>query len=614
MCGIAGFWKRGGKSADTTDIAPMLAAISHRGPDGEGSWHDGHVALGHRRLTILDTSERASQPMVTDDGQGVLTYNGETYNFQALRRELEAEGHTFRSTGDTEVVLTALHHWGPEKAIPRFNGMFALAYFDRRDGALWLARDRLGIKTLVTADIGDTVLFASEVKALLAHPGMPRRIDGMALIKWIVSPRRHAHRLLFESVDSVAAGSWWKISADGIEKRCYFHILDALDIDRLIAARQRNFADLVDEVESRLIDSVGLHLASDVPLAAMCSGGVDSSLVAAYAKQLQPDITAYVADIDFAGSEGDQAELVGNHLGVPVERVAVDRERYLRGYPECVWHSDGPLTHPSDPALLAVTRACRANGVKVLLTGEGSDELFGGYSDHVSLWRKLRHLELLAPILPSARRKVRRLAAGLTSFEGKPREMLDRNLALAIDADEEFVRQRIVDRLAPIEPLSDRAFLAFGLVDLYGFLTALLHRHDRLGMAASMEMRVPFIENQLIDFATHLPRWAKVHRRQGKRVVKQAAARRLPPGVVYAPKKGFPAPGAFVRGTGRLLVDGRLAEAMEWNSRTTKEIVVMLEADRQLCFRIVSLELWLRQFFSGEAAGELGERLVAAAT
>jgi asparagine synthase (glutamine-hydrolysing) len=613
MCGIAGLWHRGGGCADPGDIHRMLATIVHRGPDDEGTWQDGRVVFGHRRLTILDTTDRASQPMLTGDDQGVIIYNGETYNYRELRRELEAEGYAFRSTGDTEVVLTALHHWGPERAIPRLNGMFAFAYLDRRDTTLWLARDRLGIKTLVTAEIGDAILFASEVKALLAHPRMSPRVDRMALTKWMVSPPRHAQRYLFESVEPVAAGSWWRITAAGVEKHRYFHAIDELDIERLVAAPTARIAELVDKTEHLLRRSVELHLASDVPLATMCSGGVDSSLVTAYAKELRPDITAYVADMDFRNGEGDQAERVGRHLGVPVRRVAIDRQRLLRSWADSVWHADGPSTHQSDPALLAVTRACRADGIKVLLTGEGADELFGGYDAYLSVWRRLRRAQRTWRWLPGIRRRARRSAQSYTPFMRLPQDLLDRQVSLAIDSDEEFVRRRIADRLAPIQPLSDRGFLACGMADLYGYLTTLLHRHDRLGMAASMEMRVPFVESQIIDFAVHLPRRAKLHRGQGKWVVKAAAARRLPADIVYARKKGFPTPHDYVRGSGRLLVGGRLAEEMRWTRRTTEEVAAMLESHSYLCFMIVGVELWLRMFFSGEGPDELGERLVALA-
>jgi asparagine synthase (glutamine-hydrolysing) len=613
MCGIAGLWRRSGGTADPADIEAMLAAIVHRGPDGSGLWAKGTIAFGHRRLTVLDTTERAAQPMTTTDDRGVIVYNGETYNYGELRRELEAEGLTFRSSGDTEVVLAALHHWGPERSIPRFNGMFALAYFDRRSDTLWLARDRLGIKTLVTAETGGTLLFASEVKALLAHPDMPRRLDLNALTKWIVRPQLHAHRLLFESVEPVAAGCWWRVSAGGIDKHRYFHVLTDLDVDRLVAARNHDPAVLVDKVEGLLKRSVELHLASDVPLATLCSGGVDSSLLTAYARQGRPDIRAYVADISFARTEAPQAERVGRHLGVEVRRIPVDRELFLRLWPESVWHSDGPVARRSDPALLAVTRACRKDGVKVLLTGEGADELFGGYDRYAAVWRRWRRTEWPRDLLPKGRRRRRALARTTEPFGRQGRGGVDRLLSVALDPDEEFVAQRILRRLAPVEPASDRAFIAYCLTDLYGHLATLLHRHDRIGMAASIEMRVPFLENHLIDFALHLPRRARLHGKIGKWVLKQAAVRRLPEDVVFVAKKGFPTPGHFLHGTGSLLVGGRLADTMGWSSETTEEILAMVEVDRMLCFYLVGVELWLRIFFCGESVDELGERLVALA-
>jgi asparagine synthase (glutamine-hydrolysing) len=613
MCGIAGIWRRSGGAAAPADIERMLATIVHRGPDGSGLWASGPLALGHRRLTVLDTTERAAQPMTTADGQGVLVYNGETYNFRELRRELEAEGLAFRSTGDTEVALAALHHWGPEKSIPRFNGMFALAYFDRRSDTLWLARDRLGIKALVTADIGGTFLFASEAKALLAHPDMPRRLDRAALTKWIIRPHLHAHRLLFESVESVAAGSWWRVSPDRIDRHRYFHVLTDLDMDRLVAARAQDPAMLVDKIEHLLKRSVDLHLASDVPLATMCSGGVDSSLITAYAKQSRPDIQAYVADISFAQREGPMAERVGRHLGVEVRRIPVDRELFLRLWPDSIWHSDGPLSHRSDPALLAVTRACRKDGIKVVLTGEGSDELFGGYRRYRPVWRRWKRTEWPWSLLRTRRRERDALLHSVAPFGKAARRQGGRRLSVALDPDDDFVAQRILRQLGPIEPASDRAFLANCLTDLYGHLSTLLHRHDRIGMAASIEMRVPFLENHLIDLALHLPRWAKMQRKTSKWVVKQAAVRQLPPEVVFTEKKGFPTPGHFVRGTGRLLIDGRLADTMRWSGEATEEIVAMLETDGALCFCVVGVELWLRIFFYGENADELGDRLVALA-
>ena len=223
MCGIVGIWRHDGGEPDRSAIGLMLAPIAHRGPDGEGVWQDGRVAFGHRRLSIIDLTEASSQPMRTPDGTGVLVYNGEIYNHRELRRDLEREGVQFRSSGDTEVLLQALHHWGPDRSVARLNGMFAFAYLDTRDGALWLARDKLGIKPLVLADTGVELIFASEAKAASRSSthGAPRLIA----TRWPngFSPRvAGLRRMLCAGVDELEPGSLWKVTPSGIEKRRYF--------------------------------------------------------------------------------------------------------------------------------------------------------------------------------------------------------------------------------------------------------------------------------------------------------------------------------------------------------------------------------------------------------
>jgi asparagine synthetase B (glutamine-hydrolysing) len=235
MCGLVGIWRHDGGEADLQAIDAMLATIAHRGPDGIGAWQEGRVALGHRRLSIIDLSEAAAQPMLTEDGRGVLVYNGEVYNYRELRRDLEQEGVKFRSAGDTEVVLQALHHWGP-------------------------ATERIAVQRDV----------------------------------------------------------------------CLRLSLDEIDFDRLVAAANGDPTRYVAGFRTLLKKSVRLHLASDAPLAAMCSGGVDSSLIAAYAKEELPDVPAYVADIPWTGGEGDQAERVGRHLGISLRRIEVDQACFLQ--------------------------------------------------------------------------------------------------------------------------------------------------------------------------------------------------------------------------------------------------------------------------------------------
>jgi asparagine synthase (glutamine-hydrolysing) len=606
MCGIVGIWRHDGGEADRSAIGSMLAPIAHRGPDGMGIWQDGSVALGHVRLSIIDLTETSAEPMLTPDGKGVLVYNGEIYNYRELRRELEREGVPFRSTGDTEVLLQALHHWGPEQTMVRLNGMFAFAYLDNRQGELWLARDKVGIKPLIVADLGGELIFASEAKALVTHPRMPRRVDRYALAKWLFSGGSGPRRMLFTGMEELEPGCVWRVSRNGIEKRRYFQPLTAINLERLADSASSDPTQFVTGFRDRLKRSVKLHLVSDAPVAAMCSGGVDSSLIAAYAKDDLPDIEAYVADIPWPGGEGDQAERVAHHIGIPIRRILVDQDQFLRLWPYTVWHSDTPSVHPSDAAMLAVTRACRADGIKVLLTGEGSDELFGGYDWQQTTynnWRELSSWKRYFRRSPLSRRLLSRVPFSRSSAHAHNRR------AIAFDTDGELLPKRLIKILAPVEPEADRAFLAHCLYSLHDHLPWILHRHDRLGMAASMEMRVPFLENEMFDFAFHLPRRAKLHRRVGKWLVKQAAAEVLPSDVVYARKKGFPLPNEFSRGTQRLLAGGMVAEFMQWPADTTQEIIAMLGKDEHLRFHLVGLELWFRLFLGGETPEALGEKL-----
>jgi asparagine synthase (glutamine-hydrolysing) len=589
----------------------MLAPIHHRGPDGSGIWQSGRVAFGHARLAIIDLTEAAAEPMLTADGTGVLVYNGEVYNYQELRRALQREGIQFRSSGDTEVVLQALHHWGPHRAIPQFNGMFALAYFDQRVSELWLARDRLGIKPLAVADTGDEFLFASETKALLAHTRMQPCVDNQAVTRWILGDAR-SPRVLFAGIESLQPGSWWKITCRGIERQQYYHVLTSVDVDRLVATSGGTPNRFVTQFSSHLRRSVKLHLASDAPLAVICSGGVDSSLIAAYTKEELPGTQGYVADVP-PGGEGHQAVRVGRHLDMPIQRVFVDRNQLLRAWPDTVWHSDAPPTHASDAALLTLVRACRADGIKVLLTGEGSDELFGGYEWMYKDWSSIRSSGLGSFNPFSKTNDAREPFSSSSWMLSRISPRLRRRLTIALDTEWELLPKRCLEHLASVEPEADRAFLGYCLCSMYHHLSWILHRHDRIGMAASLEMRVPFLENEMFDFAFHLPRRAKLHRKTSKWVVKEAAAKVLPKDIVFAKKQGFPIPKSFSRGTQWLLIGGFLPELMKWPTATVNDIVASLGEDASLRFHVVSLELWGRIFFGGESPAALGETLVALA-
>jgi len=610
-----GGWRFDGGPVSADELDPMMRAISHRGPDDGGVWLADGVGFGHCRLSIIDLSSAGHQPMLTTDGRGVLAYNGEVYNFRELRTELEREGVSVSGGSDTEVVLAALHAWGPERSVLRFNGMFAFAYFDARESVLWLARDRLGIKPLYTAEIGGRLLFGSEVKALKAHPHVAGAIDISALHHRFLAPPT-PHDTLFKDVHGLPPGCLWKVTRSGVRKQRYFEVETSIDAERLADAhRRRDRQAVVATFRDTIRASVRIHLASDVPIAAMCSGGVDSSLIAAFAHDDIAGLTGYVADVPTGKGEGNQAELAGRHIGITMKRIGIERPEYLRLWSDAIHFLDSPSYFSSSAALLAVARACRQDGIKVLLTGEGADELFGGYDWHLrpyKHWKLRLWVERYLPMLISPRSRQR--ARDFPLDEPRTQAGLEQNIrrAMASNANSDFMPKRLLSKLSGPADEADLAFLIGGYKDLVGHLAGLLHRHDHMGMAASIEMRVPFLENGMIDLGMHLPRWAKLHDRQGKWVAKQVALERLPREIVLAKKKGFPMPASYTAGTERLLIGGLLADQFRWSRVTTLNIVESLARQGQLRYLTVGAEIFLRQQLGGETASSVGEQLNAA--
>ncbi len=364
MCGIAGILERGGR-VEPAVVERMLDRIAHRGPDDRGVWTAGGVALGQTRLSILDLSSLGHQPMCTPDGKGALTYNGEVYNFQDLRAELERERVAFSSRCDTEVVLHALHRWGPERAVPRFDGMFAFAYHDARDGSVWLARDRIGIKPLYLARTPNGVAFASEIKSLLAHPAVACRPNMQAVVTQLIDERLDGGATPFEGVEALRPGVLIRISTEnGASERSikYFDVLQNVDPGRILAGERVDPAEHAARFEQLLDRSVKLHLVSDAPIAVMCSGGLDSGLVTAFSKQHKSDVVGYVADIsNMHGEEVRRANLVCRHLGVELRPVPVNEDVYYRLWPEAVYAYDQPLNYAQHVASMAVAEQMRAD-------------------------------------------------------------------------------------------------------------------------------------------------------------------------------------------------------------------------------------------------------------
>jgi asparagine synthase (glutamine-hydrolysing) len=629
MCGIAGFWNLSGEPASREVMVAMLARLSHRGPDDEGIWAEGPLALGHRRLSILDPSPAGHQPFVTEDGDGILCQSGEIYNYIELRKILQEEGVRFHSRSDSEVVLQALHRWGPRAAVSRFDGMFALAYYDRRARALYLIRDRAGIVPLYVARSPDAFVFASEIKGLLAHPAVPARPDMLAVAALAYHERLDGAWTPFEGIDAVLPGTILRITAEKVETDRYFDLLRDLDMSRLERDSGDSLAAAAARLEERLFRSVEIHLRSDVPLAVMCSGGIDSSLITAVAREQKRDLVGYVADVEgVGGRERARATAVCRHLGVELREVPARYEDCLRLWPLAVLHNDQPLYFANDIPYLMVAQAARRDGFKVLLSGEGADELFGGYSWQAGTYRTWRRRRWHARFWPNVAplravgKLARRLAPlDLAELSREPfRWVADEAARLRelrgnflFDGGRRYVRRdALFRRLDAIRPVEERAFLTRAFDDFHIHLGTLLPSRNKMAFASSVEVRVPYLESELIDFGLHLPPRYKFDGRRGKRLSRLLAKRRLPPEIIRAPKIGFELPPAMWRNAGSILEGGMMYDYFRWGADQTEPLREHLSRDYQFLFVLVGLELWARLYFGGASPEELGESLVRA--
>ncbi|MGE5478450.1 MAG: asparagine synthase (glutamine-hydrolyzing) [Bacteroidales bacterium] len=559
MCGIAGWIDR-----ETTPIGPgvieaMTNAIAHRGPDGAGRW-DGvagsgrwRLSLGHRRLAIIDL-EGGVQPMVEAGERAVLVFNGEIYNFVELRAELEAAGHAFRTHSDTEVLLAAYLHWGAD-CVQRLRGMFAFALWDAARERLFLARDRFGKKPLYLWQDGDGALvFGSEIKALLAHPRVPAELDRASVaeyLAWRYVPGPHT---LFAGIRKLPPASWAMWEHGHLTEASYWSPPDAGDrpVKAVAADPVGDFTELLDEC-------VRIRMVSDVPFGAFLSGGLDSSAVVALMSRHSalPINTFSVGYAEANYSELKYARMVADHFRTNHHELVIAADDIIADLPRLTRFRDAPVAEPADVPIHRLSRAARET-VKMVLTGEGSDELLGGYPKHraeplVAAYHRLMpgplHRFVVEPLvgaLPYGFRRVKTVAKALSLRD--PRQRLPAWFAalspagaaklLALDVPERTLDPRpfrVAKRQTPL-----RRVLAF---DQMSWLPDnLLERGDRMTMAAGIEARMPFMDHELANHLARLPDSLRVHRMTGKWLLRRAMADMLPAQVLHRPKVGFRVP------------------------------------------------------------------------
>ncbi|QYN24773.1 asparagine synthase (glutamine-hydrolyzing) [Amycolatopsis sp. DSM 110486] len=569
MCGIAGayHWPDGGPLTDR-----LTKCLAHRGPDGSGRYDHragaGEVHFGHRRLSIVDLSETGAQPMVAEGL--ALTYNGELYNAPELRAELEGKGVRFRGTSDTEVLLRAWREWGVD-CLPRLRGMFAFGVFDERTGELTLVRDQLGIKPLFFVRRNGGVAFSSELKALATELGGTLEVDKAALIASLLYYWVPDSRCAYREVEKLQPGAWVRFRPDGTSERgAYWSLRQVAEEGEAYRVQGGGDVDLHEVIA----DSTSKHLLSDVPVATFLSGGLDSSYLTGLAARQQPGISAYTIgfraeDAKFEAMPDDlkYARIVAKQFGVDLHEIEI-APQVLDLLPRMTYHLDEPIGDPAAINSFLICSAAREAGVKVMLSGMGADEMFAGYRKHYANQLALRYqrvpglvrkpIETVVDRLPvaSASRGYRtvRFAKRFLSFAELPEEtafrrsytMYDRgelldlvNPDLAADVDDVLTEHADTYHDQALSDYVNRMCLA----DTRMFLPGLnLTYTDRSTMAASTEVRTPFVDVEVVKAAFRVPGNKKIVGRQGKAALKEAALAILPKEIVYRPKGLFSAP------------------------------------------------------------------------
>jgi len=569
MCGIAGIFRYRSLAPVSDQVLRVMAeAMVHRGPDDSGYFRSGPVGLAHRRLSIIDLAG-GRQPIANEDESLWIVYNGEVYNHLDLRRDLERAGHTYRTRSDTESILHAYEEYGPD-CVSRFRGMFAFAIWDAPRRRLFLARDRFGVKPLYYAESGGSLIFASEVKSLLASGEVEPRLREDRIAEQVCMGYLAGEDTLLEGIRKLPAGHTMCVDENGCRVEQYWDFPSRSEsrenVPRSSAGLRGRFLGLLDE-------SVRLRLMSDVPLGAFLSGGIDSSaVVGLMARHCGERVKTFsVGYDDPASCELRYARLAAETFGAEYHEIIVSAQDLRDALPRLVWHEDKPIAFPASVSLYFCSLLASRH-VKVILTGEGSDELLAGYDRYAISPLNLRLGAVYERTVPAAGRAlVRRALAALPDAGGVKRKLGRTFLGRSADIESLYIAnflgyfhgQSLLSVLHPDltagrDPTAPyRAIMAqatadgprdplemMQYIDIKTYLEELLMKQDRMSMATSVESRVPFLDHQFAEFAAALPTKMKLRGLTGKRILKETMRGLVPDEIISRKKMGFPVPTA----------------------------------------------------------------------
>jgi asparagine synthase (glutamine-hydrolysing) len=615
MCGIAGFVsfddERSAEALRAT-AGGMAAHLVHRGPDDEGTWVDdtAGVALGFRRLRIIDLTKAGAQPMTSASGRYVIVFNGEVYNFERLREELQRAdaAPSWRGHSDTEVMLACFEAWGVRKAVERFIGMFAFAIWDRHERALILGRDRAGVKPLYVADQGKNVLFASQIDALAAHPNFAMSIDRGAAGLYARLGYVPAPFSIARGVQKIRPGTLLIAKEDGTRTEEYYWSPAAVAASTV--AFQGSEDDALSALDALLRDSVSLRMIADVPVGIFLSGGIDSALVAAMAQRgaSSPVKTFTIGFDDRQLDESEAASRIAAHLGTGHEELRVDERALLDAVPLMPQIYDEPLADTSAIPTYLVARLARPH-VTVALSGDGGDELFGGYHRYFlgrKMWRPIdrvprslrKPLGLVLGAAGFASERIRRYGAAFRARDAiafHAAALFDERLPIGGEPALPFVLNQ-----PSAWPRSRDVTELQMFLDFVSYLPDdILMKVDRATMAVSLESREPLLDHRLIELAWSLPVAMKVREQTGKWILRRLLQRYVPKSLIGAEKRGFGLPiSHWLRTALRDWVEANLPRDQDYFDRRTVQRIwkrhLAGESHEALIWRVVMFEAWRR--------------------
>ncbi|GAC1380558.1 MAG: asparagine synthase (glutamine-hydrolyzing) [Ktedonobacteraceae bacterium] len=619
MCGICGVYNaRSGEPVSQELIEQMNCLICHRGPDDSGTYLDGAVGLGSTRLSIIDLSG-GHQPMSNESEDIWVVFNGEIWNYKALRKDLIEKGHHFRTHSDTETIIHAYEEYGVD-CIAHLHGMFGLAIWDHPRRRLLLARDRIGKKPLYYTRVDGNLIFASEIKSLLCHPQVKRQADVQALADFLSVRYVPGPATLFANIYKILPGHWLLCENDTLREQCYWDYTFG-------KTEQRPLEEYIQGIRQHITRAVEERMMADVPLGAMLSGGVDSSIIAGTMSQLtkQPIKTFSVGFDEPGYSELPYARLVADHFGTEHHELVVKCSDLTEYWPLLTWHRDEPVSEPSDLGVYLISKLARQH-VKVVLSGEGGDELFAGYPKYVIDWLARYYHLLPAPIrnqmitplldyLPYSMRKVKMAGNVLSqpaphrwmSWFGVFNEQLkDKVLSESTKASIDNDSSRVFRNWLTNNPQRDNLSSMLYLDTKIWLPDNLLMKGDKMTMAASLEARIPLLDYQLIEYAASIPSHIKIKPFQAKYLLKRAYADFLPEPILTRKKMGFNVPVSnwFREGQRHLIPRLLLSESARNRGFLNDACVASLLRDHMEgktnyagpLFILASLELWFRIF------------------